>query len=162
MKKLAVLLLGSLLVAFFLLLLYGRYLSQLPVKVPKGFTYMDTGAKSLSESKLLGIIQDWRLSQKLKTYKVDPLLCEFANKRAEEIFIEGDDMGHDGLAKYQNELFKTYDGYSENLARNWSPELMLDWWLHSASHEANLRRDRPLTCIRCKGYYCVQLFATPK
>lgn len=123
---------------------------------------MDKGVESLSESKLLSIIQNWRLSQNLKTYTIDPLLCTFAKKRADGIFTEKNDMSHDGLAKYQGELFITYDGYSENLSRDWSPELTLDGWLHSASHEANLRRDRPLTCIKCKGYYCVQLFATPK
>lgn len=162
MKKIAVLLFGLLLVASFSLLLYGRYLSTLPVKVPRGFTYMDKGVESLSESKLLSIIQDWRLSQKLKTYAVDPLLCTFAKKRADEIFTEKNDMSHDGIWKYKSDLFTTYEGFSENLARDWSPELMLDGWLHSASHEANLRRDRPLTCVKCKGYYCVQLFATPK
>lgn len=162
MRKLAALLFGLFLVASFSLLLYGRYLSTLPVKTPKGFTYMDRGVTSLSESKLLSIIQDWRVSQKLKTYTVDPLLCTFAKKRADEIFTEKNDMSHDGLLKYQNELFKSYSGYSENLSIDFSPENTLDGWLHSASHEANLRRDRPLTCVKCKGYYCVQLFATPK
>lgn len=121
-----------------------------------------TSSNVVSEADLTMIIQEWRLSQGLKRYTLDPKLCDFANKRANEIFIEKNNMSHDGIWKYKSQLLDTYDGFSENLARNWSPELMLDWWLHSASHEANLRRDRPLTCVKCKGYYCVQLFATPK
>lgn len=121
-----------------------------------------TSSNVIPEADLTKIIQEWRLSQGLKQYTVDPNLCTFAKKRADEIFTEKNDMSHDGIWKYKSELLGTYEGFSENLARNWSPELMLDWWLHSASHEANLRRDRPLTCVKCKGYYCVQLFATPK
>lgn len=121
-----------------------------------------TSNKVISESDLTKIIQEWRLSQGLKQYTVDPNLCTFANKRVGEIFNTGKNMSHDGIWKYESQLFEKYQGFSENLSIDFSPEKTLDGWLHSASHEANLRRDRPLTCIKCKGYYCVQLFATPR
>lgn len=165
-----------LLVLMFSVLMYGRYLGQVQeeaqkVKEEKSLkeilrirdqdAYL-SGSKSVDQVDLLARIQAWRKKEGLKEFKVDEHLCKYAAIRTKEIFIEGDKMDHGGMKKYYSELLDVYDGFSENLARGWDPDIVLNIWLHSASHEANLRRDRPLTCVKCKGYYCTQLFATPK
>jgi uncharacterized protein YkwD len=113
------------------------------------FIKLDT----LNEDKLWDTVQDWRIANNLTPYIKDEELCILARMRLPEI---KKDWSHNG---WLNRLPSRYSKYAENLARGYTDETaVLDAWLKSASHAANLKDNYTNSCIQTDDTYAVQLF----
>lgn len=111
---------------------------------------------SLSNEKLLKIINDWRVSQNLAPYKVSEFLCGVADIRIKEIQTE---YSHKGLRAHrwcpENETCTVGENLNMDVISN---QITLDSWLNSPPHRKILDSNFTHTCIRTEGLYAVQIF----
>ena len=102
---------------------------------------------------MFSIIQDWRVSKKLRKYIENKELCKIADIRVEE--IQKDFSHNKFLSNYQS--FKSTVG--ENLSLDFTEELTLKGWLNSPTHAKALRTNYKYSCVRCLNRACVQIFS---
>jgi|ERR1035437_1555952 uncharacterized protein YkwD len=117
-----------------------------------------------SEDKLWGLIQDWRVSQGLKTYIIDPRLCNIAEDRVMNYPILDNHVGlSDAIKGYAN--YPKYVYFAENLAQSYTETMMLDQWITSKKgHLQTLQANYVYSCVECKKSstteeYCSQIFS---
>lgn len=108
----------------------------------------------ISEDKLWGLVQEWRTQENLATYEQSIETCRIADQRLIETKVN---WSHDG---FEAKRFCPQGcTLSENIARGFSNEQdILDSWLKSASHSANLKMNLPYSCIKSDGEYVVHIF----
>lgn len=113
---------------------------------------------NLDENKLMNLVQSWRVKNNLPEYTKSIKTCGVASIRLDEVSI---DFSHDSfLERSKDEDYWGYNHVGENLAKDYRSESQtLNEWLHSASHEANLKDNYTESCIRCSGSTCVHIFA---
>lgn len=113
----------------------------------------------LDSEKLWSLIQNWRQSEGLKPYIKDQRLCKLASTRLEQIKI---DWSHDQFVPTVRKQFSKKMDYEigENLASDFRNEKsLLDDWLESPSHLANLKERYTYSCIEIDKWNAVQIFA---
>lgn len=143
-----------LVVLLFSLRSVGAYLGSHP-SIPQEKEIVNV---NLDENKLMNLVQAWRVKNNLPEYTKSIKTCGVASIRLDEV---SNDFSHDSfLKRSKQEDYWGYNHVGENLAKDHRSEnLMLDAWLNSASHEANLKDNYTESCIRCSGSTCVQIFA---
>lgn len=150
-----------LIVTFFLFGAYWLYLFVLAYS-PKSENIVKTAQYSytqptripFSESRLWNLINDWQIKQGWKPYIEHQKLCEITEKRLIEV---KNDWSHSQFKKHWTEI--DYLDLGENLAKDFSTEeQMLESWLNSPTHLANLTKYHTYSCLRCDGSRCVQMF----
>jgi uncharacterized protein YkwD len=105
------------------------------------------------ESFLIDKVNDYRRSQGLSEVKSDPNTCAFAKTRAEEIV---DNFNHDGFTNRIDSHTLPYSDYSEvteNIAMTSDYTEVVDLWINSPGHAANMRKNTPFVCIEKSGNY---------
>lgn len=111
-------------------------------------------SERVNEDRLWELVNAWKNENDGYMYQPDDLLCGLATRRLKEI---KNNWSHDG---FTDVISNNFQGWGENLAKDQSSEQqVLDEWLNSASHSANLKEKFTSTCIRCEDNHCVQLFA---
>lgn len=98
-------------------------------------------------------INNYRKSQGLSAVKPDPLTCNFAKVRAQEISTS---FNHDGFNNRINSKTLPYPSYSyitENLAMNSNYQAVVNQWINSPGHAANMRADTSYACVQSSGNY---------
>lgn len=98
-------------------------------------------------------VNEYRASLGLSKVVTNKETCEFAITRAREIF---DNFNHDGFTTRVNNKTLPYPGYSEvteNIAYNTNYADVVNRWIASPGHAANLRKDTPYVCIGKYGDY---------
>ncbi len=105
-----------------------------------------------SSNNLLDKINTYRKSQGLGPVATNPLTCDFAQVRAQEI---SSNFNHDGfnqrLASH-NLPYKSYSLVTENIAET-SSNNPIEMWIASPGHAANMRADTPFVCVMQFGNY---------
>jgi len=115
-----------------------------------------------NERKLWEMIENWRKDNNLPQYLESEFTCSVADHRVKEIVT---DYSHN---QFRDHIWcptcKSEYTISENINTVYPSNLatengMLDSWLNSASHSANLKFNYSHSCLRCDQGYCVQIFA---
>lgn len=112
--------------------------------------------RQLSADRLTEVVNEWRVREGYQPYAKANRLCEFAAIRAEEIQAEWSHSGfyYDRVCTQEEQCY-----LAENLAKGQSTEeQVLDDWLHSASHAANLKASYTYACIVCDNNHCAHEF----
>lgn len=110
------------------------------------------------EMELFSLIQNWRKINGYEVYIWDNELEDTALKRLQQI---KQDWSHSGFWNISKEKMCGVKDcwYGENLAKDsYDEQLLLDTWLKSPTHEANLKANYGATYIACEDSYCVQIF----
>lgn len=98
---------------------------------------------------LWSLINNYRQEKNLSVLQEEPSLCDFAQKRVEQIAI---DWSHDGFNRDSSDPQKVCpkcEGLGENLAKSYyTPEEVMQAWLESPTHRANLDYPFDLTCLK--------------
>lgn len=111
---------------------------------------------SLLDSKqqfMLNAINTYRSKYGLSSVKPDSYTCNFATIRAKEIVTN---FSHAGFSQRINNRTIPYPGYSlitENIAMTSNYQNVVNMWVSSAGHAANMRKDTPFVCVAYNGNY---------
>ncbi|MCL5784689.1 MAG: CAP domain-containing protein [Patescibacteria group bacterium] len=98
-------------------------------------------------------INNYRRSQGLSPVKTDPYTCNFAKIRAGEIVRN---FSHDGFTNRINSKTLPYPKFSyvtENIEMNSNSSDVVNQWINSPEHAANLRADTSYACVESSGNY---------
>lgn len=102
---------------------------------------------------IMSEINKYRLAKGLHTVKTDSYTCSFAKVRAKEI---SSGFNHDGFRDRINNKALPYPSYSmvtENLAMTSNYKNVVNMWINSSGHAANMQKDTPLVCVEQYGNY---------
>ena len=109
---------------------------------------------SINADYLTSLVNDWRIKNGLQAFTKDADLCAYADKRSVEIQT---DFSHTKFLSSPCNVKQC----GENLAKGLSTEnVVLQDWVNSPEHLANLKYSYSSMCISCKGNYCAQEFRT--
>lgn len=117
----------------------------------------------VSEDELWQIVNNWKDGHSGYRYKKLPIVCDYADKRLDQIRT---DFGHDGF--YQTAKNWAHNNNFKLVAENLSSDInskddILTSWVTSSSHYENLNNNFVYSCIRCTvvnhNSLCVQIFA---
>lgn len=100
-------------------------------------------------------INDYRWSKGLAPVQAESNTCGFAQTRANEITS---DFSHAGFTNRLNSHSLPYPSYTlvnENLAMDSNQSDVVNLWIHSPEHEANLTANTPYGCVEGSGNYYV-------
>ncbi len=110
---------------------------------------------SLNADVLTKDVNDWRVKNGYQPFIQDQRLCNLANERLPEVKI---DYSHKRFWDHTNEF--TYIKLGENLGEDWTNEQqLLNAWLQSPEHLANLQYPYTYSCIVTDGSFAVEEFA---
>lgn len=114
----------------------------------------------LDEEKLFELTQELRDQNGLNRWVKSEAVCKIAAWRAEEIVYSNNHSGFEQQSKQWVDKFR-FAKLSENLVDGYkSEESSLKGWLSSEKHkEAIFEPTYTLSCLRCTGNRCVQIFA---
>lgn len=102
---------------------------------------------------LVNAVNNYRQSQGLFTVSTDTYTCDFAKIRAQEISIN---FNHNGFSNRINSHTLPYPGYhliTENIAMTSNYTQVVNMWINSPGHAANMRADTPYVCVEKYGNY---------
>lgn len=106
-------------------------------------------------SAVLTAVNSYRKSFNLSPLITDPITCNFAKIRAQEIATS---FTHDGFTNrvQTNTLpYPTYQDIGENIAMNSDPNQIISIWASSSNHAANMKKDVVYGCVQNNGNYYV-------
>ncbi len=126
-----------------------------PTKAPSENSTNNNPPSSYSggESELLNEINNFRASNGLSSVSSDPYTCGFAITRAGEI-VNG--FNHDGFSNRVNSKSLPYPSYREvveNIAMGGDITKIVQGWIDSPGHHANMLKDTPYACVGKSGDY---------
>lgn len=96
---------------------------------------------------MMGEINNFRRSKGLGAVSTDSYTCNFAQTRAQEITTN---FSHDGFNQRVSSKTLPYPPYHlivENLARVGSYKDVVNLWINSSGHNANLSADVSFACV---------------
>lgn len=108
-----------------------------------------------STSDLLQQINNFRSTKGLAGFTSNSETCFFANIRSQEIISN---FNHDGFTNRVNSKTLPYPSYSsvaENIAMNSDSNKVVQAWIDSPGHYANLIKDVPFACVVGNGKFYV-------
>jgi uncharacterized protein YkwD len=101
----------------------------------------------------MNAINVYRSSQGLSSVQADKNTCDFAATRAQEIV---GNFNHDGFQNRINTHTLPYPSYhmvTENIAMTSNYQDVVNMWINSPGHAANMRADTPYVCVAKSGNY---------
>lgn len=123
----------------------------LPTPSPTPFVYVPEVA---DEEDLWTEVNDWKERVGGYRYIKDKKLCEYASIRVEEL---KKDYSHNGFRNLHRT--DSFIKLGENLSSGEEAvNVILQLWLTSPTHKANLDENFTHSCIKCEENYCVHLF----
>lgn len=102
---------------------------------------------------IMSEINKYRASRGLSSVQTSSETCNFAATRAGEIVS---DFSHAGFQKRVDSKtlpYSSWTGITENLAMNSDYTKVVNAWINSPTHAANMRADTPFVCVRQSGNY---------
>lgn len=112
-----------------------------------------TPPKVIRENTIFGLVQGFRVNNLMNPYVKSELLCNIAQTRLKDVEKK---FSHEG---FRADRFCKDCFMGENIAENYTDEqVLLDAWLNSASHSANLHAPFSKSCIKTDGNKVVQIF----
>lgn len=146
--------------AFYLANQYALGNLRFPVKAQKTVASVPQVAPAqIDEDKLWTVVNEWKYEEDGYSFSKNANLCEYADIRAKQIKT---DWSHEGVKDFYPLIYSHgFHNAGENLGRDIVREdYLLNSWLNSPTHRANLEKNYTHSCIRCEDNYCVQLFAS--
>lgn len=101
----------------------------------------------INQEKLFKLVQEYRRGHGLRTFERSSILCDFAAIRVHQI---DSNFSHEGFQELSNKFLHAaqFTGIGENLATGFtSAGEVLQGWIKSPLHKANLDRDFTHLCI---------------
>lgn len=146
-----------------LIIIFSSIFLVLSALLVGSYFYVLNYTYAIDQDKVWDLVQSYRQEKGLKPYTKSEILCKIANNRVDEIQYN---YSHDG---FSSELLKPYENESKytKIAENLGAENfftnhesdVLKGWKNSVPHNETLMADYTDSCLKCKGQYCVQLFA---
>ncbi len=106
---------------------------------------------------LIAEINNYRQSHGLAAVKTDPYTCNFAKIRVQEISAEFNHNGFYNRVQSKTLPYPSYRLVIENLA--WAPsgQNVVNMWINSATHAANMLKNTSFVCVENYGdYYALE------
>jgi len=115
----------------------------------------------IKEIALWSLINTWREAHELDEFFIDEQLCQYTEERIGQV---DDSLSHEGFFPLSEKIQQQteFNKLAENLASGvivGKEDEVLTAWLDSEEHLKNLEDEFVYSCIKCRGVYCVQLFA---
>lgn len=114
-------------------------------------------AYASSTQNLIAEINAYRQSHGLATVTTDPYTCNFAKLRAQEAATGFNHNGFYTRIKSKTLPYPSYRLVTENLA--WAPsgQDVVNMWINSPAHAANMLKNTTLVCVENYGdYYALE------
>ncbi len=122
-----------------------RFLSPTPTSVVQ--------QTDIKKTYIMNAINEYRKSLGLSSVTTSTETCNFANIRAQEISVN---FNHDG---FRNRIdngtlpYKTWSQITENIAMTSDYKQVVNMWINSSGHAANMQKDTPYVCVESYGNY---------
>lgn len=130
--------------------------SSMPISkvslMPKS-TPVPSKVVQLSDSLFLDSINSYRVSKGLSLVSSDFYTCSFAKLRAKEISTN---FNHDGFNNRLTSKYLSYPSFHvviENIAMTSNRQDVINLWINSPGHAANMQKDTPFVCVQNYGDY---------
>jgi|Napbiome12C3dose_1001474.scaffolds.fasta_scaffold00077_7 uncharacterized protein YkwD len=117
------------------------------------FTNPSTLLAAENPSVLLARINQFRQSKGLAALSSDQLVCSFARLRAQEISTDFSHNGFYNRIKTKTLPYPAYTLVTENLARVPGTQDVVNMWINSPSHQANLLKNTRFGCVESYGNF---------
>lgn len=132
-----------------------------PTPTPEGQALLTPTHVVIQGDSFIAQINSYRNSLGLSSVTPDSYTCNFAKIRAEEIVSN---FSHDGFNSRVSGGTLPYPSYklvTENLAITGNPADVVNMWINSPGHAANLRASTPYACVEVSGNYYAYEAWTP-
>ncbi len=129
----------------------AKTIPQLPVPSAVPTAVINKGTSE--QVAILSGINEYRRAKGLPAVQPDGYTCAFAAVRAAEI---AGNFSHDGFTSRINNRTLPYPGYhevTENLAETDNYKNVVNMWINSPGHAANMEKDTPYVCVVVDGKY---------
>jgi uncharacterized protein YkwD len=129
--------------------------TRIPTKQPT-VTILPTSSTPQTDVKKLFImnaINNYRKSLGLSVVSTNNETCNFAKTRAQEIVT---DFSHTAFTNRINSgtlPYRTWTQITENIAMNSDYKNVVNMWINSPGHAANMQKDTPYVCVESSGNY---------
>ncbi len=126
-----------------------------PTPIPTPSVKPTPTPSSSFDSLFLDSVNSYRASKGLSAVSSDSYTCSFAKLRAQEISTN---FNHDGFNNRLNSHTLPYPSnheVTENIAMTSNPNDVINMWINSPGHSANMQKDTPFVCIQNSGDYYV-------
>jgi uncharacterized protein YkwD len=110
--------------------------------------------RPLDAEKLWTLIENWRVSQNLSSYKKNSRLCDVATIRVNDPPLDNHKLFLERYQSYPSKIAENLADYAQ------SEQETLNGWLNSPSHFENLKYQYKYSCIAIKNSYAVQIFSS--
>lgn len=98
-------------------------------------------------------INTYRHEHGLGKVVTSQVTCDFANVRAGEVAMKFDHSGFDTRIQNHTLPYGHYSYVTENIAETGNYEDVVNLWINSPSHAANMRADTPYVCVGISGNF---------
>lgn len=102
---------------------------------------------------LIDQVNAYRASQGLGPVQVSTETCNFASTRAQEITTNFSHDGFNSRLSGGTLPYAHWTAVTENIAETANPQSVVQLWINSPEHAANMRADTPYVCIQQNGNY---------
>ncbi len=121
----------------------------------KGIIKLQTSPKITTSPTdyILEEINEYRAKFNLSKIMANTETCSFAKTRAEEISNKFNHDGFNNRVTDKNIPYPSYSEVTENIAYNTDYTDVVDRWIASPGHEANMKKNTPFICIAKFGDY---------
>jgi uncharacterized protein YkwD len=121
--------------------------SPAPIAVPLSPIHKPSPNQLSPQELLLVEINKYRASRNLKPLATSLEVCNFAQTRAQEISTGFNHEGFNNRVNSKTLPYKSFSEVVENIAQNSNYKEVLNSWLNSPPHTANLEKDVPFGCV---------------
>lgn len=130
---------------------------EVPTRTLSASTTFEPPTKRLNKEVLWNIINDWRVATGRKPYERSQFLCEVAETRVQEAYLN---FSHQGFNAKRFCTQKCDLGENLSVGVYKDEEDLLHTWLDSPSHREILEQPYQASCIDMKGTTTVQIFGS--
>lgn len=102
---------------------------------------------------IMNAINAYRSSKGLSAVQTDSYTCNFAKTRASEISKSFDHSGFQNRVNNSTIPYPSYHLITENIAMMSNYKDVVNMWIQSPGHAANMRKDTPYVCVEQYGNY---------
>lgn len=101
----------------------------------------------------MNAVNNYRAAQGLSSVQTDSYTCSFAKTRAKEISVAFNHDGFNNRVASKTLPYPSYQSVTENIAMTSNYKDVVNMWINSPGHAANMRADTPYVCVEQYGSY---------
>lgn len=130
-----------------------RVLTVTPTKTPITPTPTTTSTAETVRDYIMNGINTYRKSLGLSSVQISDETCAFAKTRAKEITTDFSHTGFQNRINSNSIPYKSWTLITENLAMTSNYKDVVNMWINSPGHAANMQKDTPYVCVENSGNY---------